>query len=95
MNKKIVNFVNTAVKCSKFQLVGGKPVGYLQDLEELNLEPPNTNRSGGRKRIWTQDLRITNQKDVEGGKKLRDDCFWFLFWLDDIVAHDSLANHVT
>ena len=28
--------------------MGGRPVGYLQSVEELNLGPPNTNPISGR-----------------------------------------------
>ena len=32
----------------KPQLVGGRPVGYLQSVQELNSGPPKTNPSSGR-----------------------------------------------
>ena len=39
---------------------GGLPVGYLPSVEELNLESPTQIHLVTGRRIWTQDLWITN-----------------------------------
>ena len=52
--------VNRNENLLKSQLVGGRPVGYLQDVDELNLGLPNTNPSSGQSGTRTRDRWITS-----------------------------------
>ena len=47
---KETNIVNEQKLVKKPQLVGGRPVGYLQSVQELNSGPPKTNPSSGREK---------------------------------------------